>query len=201
MLGSFYEKAWDLDRSAQEDPHPFIVLRSKDDPEDSHHKKRRSSVRKKMHLPNGDHSVRFGGISEKPIEKRTQGDSISKTLDEELPINGSTGQESFGSKSNEVNLSLPQDRALDEVLDTVLAAWTILIHRYQRDTFHQFTWGIKDAGEDGFERVPTIELSLPDHKTASSLRSKIECLRSRSILTDPTSTIFLNDGSEVEVCT
>ncbi|KAF2830389.1 hypothetical protein CC86DRAFT_315625 [Ophiobolus disseminans] len=197
MLGSFYEKAWDLDRSAQEDPHPFITSHSINEPKDST-RRRRSSVRNKMHLPSGDHSVHFGGVSEKPKEEKMPNNGIANTRSEEQIINENPHENESVAKSNKVHVQFPQDRASDEVLDTILTAWAILIYRYQRDTFHQFTWGLKGAGENCIQNIPTPELDLPNQTTASSLKTKVADLRSHSVPTDPSSTIFLNDGSEAE---
>jgi len=200
MLGSFYEKAWDLDRSAQEDPHFFSSLRSRDKPKDTTHKRRRSTLHKKMHLPNDDHAVRFGSVSENFTEKRMHSNDASKPQDEEPSTNGSAHKNEHASNLNEVQLLVPKDQALSDVLDTVLTAWTILVHRYQRDLFHQFTWGVKDAGEGSVQCISTLELDLPKKRVASILRDKVGNLRSKSIPAEPAATIFLNDGTKAEVC-
>lgn len=157
------------------------------------------SFHRSMHLPNGNNAVRFGSISEQSPKKKLRGNGVPKTQNEEVPPEGSSEQSRLTSMPNEVHIHLPQSQALSEVLDTVLTAWTILVHRYQCDTFHNFTWGVKDAGENGTQCLPTADIDLSNHNTANSLRQKLGGLRSNSIPTDSSSTIFLNDGSEAEV--
>ncbi|KAF2023952.1 hypothetical protein EK21DRAFT_79818 [Setomelanomma holmii] len=201
MLGSFYEKAWDLDRSAHEDSHSFTTFRSEDKLEHTKHKRRRSSLVAKMHLPNGDHGVRFGNIVSIPLESKVHSDSTSTS-----PNSGSNPRETTReippvSKPNKVLVEVRQDQALGEVLDTVLTAWTLLIQRYQRDTFHHFTWGIKDAGDRSIQCIDTLELDLPSHAATKSLTANINSLRSKEIVTEDPITIFLNDGTKEEAST
>jgi hypothetical protein len=84
------------------------------------------------------------------------------------------------------------------VLDIVLAGWTILVQRYQRDAFHQFTWGIKGAGSDNLQCIASEELNLLNHSNVDSLITKISELRLKNVSLDQ-ATVFLNDGTKEEV--
>jgi hypothetical protein len=103
--------------------------------------------------------------------------------------------------TNEVQIPLPQGRSWDEVLDTVLTAWTILVERYQRDLFHQITWGVRGAGKDSAACIPTAKLNLLGQSTAKSLTSQISSVRTRNYTINAGSQLFLNDGTSAEVCT
>ncbi|KAJ4371135.1 Non-ribosomal peptide synthetase [Neocucurbitaria cava] len=197
MLGSFYEKAWDLNRQAQQDPHSFTPSHSNDEHSRKESTRRRPSVRKKMHLPNGEPLVRFSGVSEEPVEVKVQSNGVVKTQENGTNTNGTAHANQPVSQTNEVHISHPEDLAADAVLDTVLTAWTILVQRYQRDLFHQFTWGVKDAGADQIQCIPTPELGLLNHTTAGSLKGKVADVRSKVISVDKT-VIFLNDGTKEE---
>jgi hypothetical protein len=199
MLGSFYEKAWDLDRSANEDSHSLLASLPQDKPRLIERKRRRSSHISAMHLPNGDHSVRFGNVANMFGEKQTYSNGISTPRHDGEDTSCSTTSKSQPSKSNEVRMTVPHDLASEEVLDTILTAWAILIQRYQRDTFHQFTWGInKGSGNERIQCIGTPELDLPNQKAAQSLQTKISSLRLRDIPVTEGSEIFLNDGTKLE---
>lgn len=154
-----------------------------------------------MHLPHNNHTVRFGGVSERVMERQLHNDDICKQQEDDHPTKVCKQQTDQDLGLNEVHIPLPQNHALDEVLDTVLAAWAILIYRYQRDTFHQFTWGLKNAGEHDVQCISATGLDIPNQSVIESLRQQISAIRSRSIVVDQKSTIFLNDGTEVEVRT
>jgi hypothetical protein len=154
-----------------------------------------------MHLPSNDHSGRFGGVSEKTLKKELPTDGISEVCRNGDHIEAPTQQTEQASKSNEVSIPFPHNRTRDEVLDIVFTAWTILIQRYQRDVFHQFTWGVKDADNDSSQCIPTKELDLSNQTTVGGLRQKVGSVLSRSIAVDQDAQIFLNDGTKAEVCT
>jgi hypothetical protein len=154
-----------------------------------------------MHLSNDERVVRFGGVSEKHVEMKVQSNGASNAKEHSSHTNGNNGSTQTNgnaSKVNEVQITLPGNLASDAVLDTVLTAWSILIQRYQREVFHQFTWGIKTAGNNRTQCVPTYDLGLLDHKSAASLTSKIRDVRSKDITTEQ-DMIFLNDGTKEEV--
>jgi hypothetical protein len=154
-----------------------------------------------MHLPSNDHPERFGGVSERTLKKELPTNGISEVHQNDDKIEAPTQQVEGTSKSNEVSIPFPHHRTRDEVLDVVFTAWTILIQRYQRDVFHQFTWGVKDTGNDGSQCIQTTELDLLNQSTVGGVRQKIESVRSRSIAVDQDAQIFLNDGTKAEVCT
>ncbi|CAO2655532.1 Nn.00g043350.m01.CDS01 [Neocucurbitaria sp. VM-36] len=197
MLGSFYEKAWDLNRRAQEDPHSFTPSHSKDEHKQNKSTRRRSSVRKKMHLPNGEPMVRFSSVSEDPVEVKVQSNGIVKTQEKGTSRNDTAHTNGHISQTNEAHITHPENLSTDAVVDTVLTAWTILVQRYQRDLFHQFTWGLKGAGADAVQCIPTRELDLLSHKAAGGLNAKVSNLRLKDINVDE-ATIFLNDGTKEE---
>lgn len=201
MLGPFYGKVWDSDRQTRQSQHfshtPFSTTQ--------HHaqtrRKRRSWVESKMHLHNGEHVVRFGGVQEEYAEAKVQPNGTVQTQEHGSQSNGDNGAVSTNGQPttvNEVHVSLPDGLSTDEVLDTVLTAWTLLIQRYQRDVFHQFTWGNKDAGTDWYQCIPSSDLNMQKQSTGGSLKSKISDLRSKDLLNEA-SDIFLNDGTKDEV--
>lgn len=141
--------------------------------------------------------MRFSGVSDEHVKSvQTNGESQSPepTGDDSL-VAHANGQ---ASKANEIRILLPKDSSSDTVLDTVLAAWAILVERYQREVFSQFTWGIKDGGNDNTQCMVVLNLDWPNHMTAASLKTKIREQR-RSNLSSDQGTIFLNDGSKEEV--
>lgn len=149
-----------------------------------------------MHLPNGrEHTVRFGALPDEHVAKKVQSSSAldSQHHDGAEKTNGSV------SKPNEARILLPNGSDRDSVLDTVLAAWAILIHRYQRDVFHQFTWGIKDQGNDSTQCISITEIDWASQQTAASLQAKISSVKSSQFKLGEDTTIFLNDGINEEV--
>jgi hypothetical protein len=146
-----------------------------------------------MHLPSGDHTIRLGGISEMSIgmEKHSNGTHSKNSTD----ANG------HSSDTNEIRITCPQDQGLNKLLETILTAWTILIQRYQRDTFHQFSWGKRgdDGNNDTNQCVPTSELDLSSHNTADSLKAKLGNARAAEFTLDQGSMLFLNDGTVADV--
>ncbi|EOA91572.1 uncharacterized protein SETTUDRAFT_85461 [Exserohilum turcica Et28A] len=148
-----------------------------------------------MHLPNGrEHTVRFGALPDEHVAKKVQSSSAldSQHHDGAEKTNGSV------SKPNEARILLPNGSDRDSVLDTVLAAWAILIHRYQRDVFHQFTWGIKDQGNDSTQCISITEIDWASQQTAASLQAKISSVKSSQFKLGEDTTIFLNDGINEE---
>jgi len=200
MLGSFYDKAWDLDHSAHESSHSFIASHPTDKLQDVGHSAEHLSVRKKMHLPNGDHTSQFSGISELHPEKNVQNHGVLKPERETIMANGPTDGKTQSSRPNEISVPIPQDREINEVLDTVLVAWVVLIHRYERDAFCQFTWGIIDTPRNEMQCISAVDLDISSQKTIVGLRSKVESVRTASIAAHSNSAILLNDGTNAEVC-
>jgi hypothetical protein len=152
-----------------------------------------------MHSTNGDHAPRFGGMPELHSEKNIQSHDFPKLEDDIVAIDGSTTVNAHTIKPNEVSVPIPQDLGIPEVLDAVLVAWVLLLHRYERDAFHQFTWGIKETPKDQMQCISAVDLDLTNQNSIVNLRHKIENIRTASITADCTSTIFMKDGSSVEV--
>jgi hypothetical protein len=154
-----------------------------------------------MHLRNDENVPHFSGASEQHIAKKVQSNGASKTHEQASTKNGNheaPHTNGNSSKINEVRAQIPSGLAPDAVLDTVLTAWTILIHRYQRDVFNEFTWGAVDARGRATQSIKTTDLNYTSHKTAGSLKSQISNVRSKDYnLHD--ATLFLNDGSTHEV--
>src|SRR5687768_14248459 len=98
-----------------------------------------------MHLKNGDHISRFSGAVEEHVQVKVQSNGAVKTQENGENIDcaqqASTQSNGQTSQANEVNLNLPTELGTEVVLNNILAGWTILVQRYQRDLFHQFTWG------------------------------------------------------------
>jgi hypothetical protein len=154
-----------------------------------------------MHLPNGEHIVRFSGVQDEHVKKKVQSNGVFNTQEQESHTNGHNGvaqPNGHVSKSNEVHIPLPGNLAPDEVLDTILAAWTILMRRYQRDVFHQFTWGRNDAGNDETQCISTSSLDLMSLLTAGRLKTRVSEVRSKNVASDQ-ATLILNDGTKEEV--
>lgn len=198
MLGSFYEKTWDLNRQTQQDPHSFTTPLSIGEHQHKESKRKQFSVRYKMHLTNDEHVVRFSGVPEEHTEVKVQDNGIVKTEEKETDTKDISKPDSGVPATNEVSIPLPDGLVTDAVLDTVLTAWTLLVQRYQRDLFHQFTWGIQDAGSDKIQCLPTPELDLLSHKAAGSLKARVADVRLKDVNIDK-ATIFLNDGTQEEV--
>jgi hypothetical protein len=154
-----------------------------------------------MHLSNGEQTLRFGGGGAQKLSEDVM-HSGSKTKQAHIESkNEISGEENkHEQKSNNIYIAIPQDCTSDAVLDTVLTAWTILIQRYQRDTFHQFTWSTKGSSKDA-QCIPTTELDVTAQKTAEDLRKRLSSLQSAGRTLSQDATIIVNDGTSAEVCT
>ncbi|ENH98812.1 hypothetical protein COCC4DRAFT_154849 [Bipolaris maydis ATCC 48331] len=155
-----------------------------------------------MHLPNGrENTVRFSGVSEEPAAKKVQNsngfDAQEHALQSENPTGAKHTNEN-ASKANDIQVHLPNGTDRDSVLDTVLTAWAILIQRYQRDVFHQFTWGQKDQENAATQCISVTDIDWANQQTAASLRTKISSVKSNQYTLNET-TLFLNDGTTEEV--
>jgi hypothetical protein len=164
-------------------------------------KRPHSSLNGGMHLRNDEHVSHFSGASEEHIAKKVQSNGGSKTHEQASTKNGNheaLHTNGNSSKVNEVRARIPNQLTQDAVLDTVLAAWTILIHRYQRDVFNEFTWGAIDAHGRATQCIKTTDLNYTSHKTVGSLKSQISNVRSKDYSLH-NATLFFNDGSTHEV--
>ena len=152
-----------------------------------------------MHLANGDHTLRYGGVAQEKTEVKVNSNGTMDVNENGAYANGHTQTNGHSTEaSNEVEITSLKDQPLDAVLDTVLTAWTILVQRYQRDVFHRFSWGIKGAGSDKRQCIETGDLNLLTHSNAASLATKIQGARLKDVSLDR-ATIFLNDGTKEEV--
>jgi len=198
MVGSFYGKVWDLHLRAKQDyRYLHTTSTSENSRVDRLGKRRSASHSGKMHLPNGERTVRFGVLPDEHVEKvQNSGEPQSR----ECTANGDETAHANGqaAKPNEIRIPVPKGSSPDTVLNTVLAAWAILVERYQRDVFSHFTWGIKDGGKDNAQCVAVSSLDWPGHKTTSSLETKIQEQRLNNLSLDQ-GAIFLNDGTTEEV--
>lgn len=147
-----------------------------------------------MHLPNGEHTLRRGDVSELGIGEVKPGSQDSFAT----PSSGTSVSNRAGLQ-NEIRLQLSQDRNFEELLDIVLTSWTILIQRYQRDVFHQFTWGAKTNQDTDVQCIPTVELDLLKHRDTESLKARVGAVKSKAVPADFRTTLFLNDGTKAEV--
>lgn len=124
------------------------------------------------------------------------------TLLQHVSTNEANGSNSI--KSTHETASLPnsvQIPIFNTLLDSITAGWILLISRYQRDTFHNFTWGVKDA-VDSIQTVATEGMKLGEVVTVADLLEVVRRVRAREIEADGGETrVFFNDGTEDEVCT
>jgi hypothetical protein len=151
-----------------------------------------------MHLANGEQTLRYGGVAQEKTEVKVNSNGTMDINANGAYTNGHAQTNGESSEFNEVDITALEGQSLDAALDAILTAWTILIQRYQRDVFHQFSWGIKGAGSDGRQCIQTAELNLLNHSNATSLASKIRDVRLKNVSLDG-ATIFLNDGTKEEV--
>lgn len=152
-----------------------------------------------MHLPNGNHMVRFSGVSEEHTEAKIQsnGDVMVSENGTKLKGDSQVAQEAISVAANKVKIPIADGQDANAVLDAILTAWVIVVQRYQRDVFHQFTWGLQGGGTDHIQCVPTPDLDLANQQVVGQLQSKVRDLRSKDVSLDQ-SHIFLNDGTKEE---
>lgn len=166
---------------------------------DSDMKRPHSSLHSKMHLPSGrEDTVRLSGVTGEHVAKKVQSSSALNNQEHSLHSEETRHTNGHATKVNEVRVHLPNVTDQNTVLDTVLTAWAILIQRYQRDVFHQFTWGSKDQGDDSTQCISVAELDWASHQTAASLSTKIRNIKSAQFTLGET-TIILRDGTNEEV--
>ncbi|KAL6712229.1 Non-ribosomal peptide synthetase [Coniothyrium glycines] len=153
-----------------------------------------------MHLKNGEHIARFSNVPQEYTEAKIQpkGAVGPHESEVEVDVNNVPATTHKSLETNEVHITLPSNSSTENVLDNVLVAWTLLIQRYQRDVFHQFSWGVRDATKSNdVQLIPALGLDLQNLRTTADLRAKISTLRSRSFDLAG-STLFLNDGTAEE---
>lgn len=151
-----------------------------------------------MHLANGEPTLRYGGVAQEKAEVKVNSNGTMNVNENGAYSIGHVQTNGESHESNELEITALEGKPLDVALDAILTAWTILIQRYQRDVFHQFSWGLLGAGSDGRQCIQTADLDLLNHKNATSLASKIHDVRLKNVSLDG-ATIFLNDGTKEEV--
>lgn len=151
-----------------------------------------------MHLANGDHTLRYGGVAQEKNKVKVSSNGLLDVNENGSYINGNTQTNGRTEEPNQVELTSFKDQSPEVALDAILTAWTILMQRYQRDVFHQFSWGIKGAGSNNRQLIPASELKLESHSSAASLARTIRDVRLKDVSIDGSS-IFLNDGTKEEV--
>lgn len=151
-----------------------------------------------MHLANGEHTLYYGGVKQEKTEVKVNSNGTMDVNENGSYANGHTQTNGYSTQPNEVEIKTLKDQSLDAVLDAILTAWTILVQRYQRDIFHQFSWGINGAGSDKRQCISTTDLDLLNHSNAASLAAKIRDVRLKNVSLNE-STIFMNDGTKDEV--
>ncbi|KAL5116376.1 Non-ribosomal peptide synthetase [Pleosporales sp. CAS-2024a] len=114
----------------------------------------------------------------------------------ESKANGSHDTNGHMTAKNEIQMPCPSVGQRHQLLDNLLLAWTILIQRYQRDTFHQFTWGIKSEAQNTVNQcISVAELDLSSLGGTQALRAKTSSVRRPDIALNQDSTLLLNDGT------
>ncbi|KAF2749753.1 nonribosomal peptide synthetase 6 [Sporormia fimetaria CBS 119925] len=97
-------------------------------------------------------------------------------------------------RNNEVLIPVPP-----ELLEAVLAGWVLMMQRYQRDTFHTFTWGLEESATNELQSVPAFDLKMSSITTIADLVDAVRRVRSKDILVQPTdTTLTFNDGTKDE---
>jgi hypothetical protein len=100
------------------------------------------------------------------------------------------------SRVNEVLISIPP-----HLVDAVIAGWVLLVHRYQRDAFHSFTWGFKRSEEEFSHTISASDLDLLNIRTVADLLQAVQKVKPDGTPNEnPTGSVFiLNDGTANEV--
>jgi hypothetical protein len=151
-----------------------------------------------MHLANDGQTLRYGGVAQEKTEVKVNSNGTMDINENGAYTNGHIQTNGQSTKSNEVEITALKGQSLDAALDAILTAWIILVQRYQRDIFNQFSWGVKGAGSGGRQCLQTTDLDLLNHNNAASLTSKIRDVRLKNFSLDG-ATIFLSDGTKEEV--
>ncbi|PSN73352.1 nonribosomal peptide synthetase 6 [Corynespora cassiicola Philippines] len=151
-----------------------------------------------MHLHNSDPHLN-GSVSSPAEEVDSKVHVQSNGILKNTQVHGPhVTEQAKTDKKNEVEVSIPQGLGQEAVLENTLAGWILICQRYQRDTFHNFTWGVKDASEK-VQQVSTDQLDLPRLATAEDLLCKVRSTRSTDFAVEQDApALFLNDGTKEE---
>lgn len=194
MLGSFYEKAWDFERQAQAQRHfvtpPLFTSKTE------RTKKQRNSF-KRMHLPKSEMLQLGGGGG--GSHYRSKSAESNGSVKHSVQHCMSTSDET--ACADEVSTTFPKDRCRESIFESVIAGWILLVFRYQRDSFHNFTWGFEGCEKPRIQCIPTVELDLQIIRTISDLLAVVRKSITRDIVVDYATipTLIFNDGTKEEV--
>lgn len=97
---------------------------------------------------------------------------------------------------NEVFIPVPPG-----LVETIMAAWILLVQRYQRDAFQSFSWGAEGAE---LQTISAAQLELERVETVADLLVAVRRAMSKDVTcqhddASPCVLVF-NDGPKDEVC-
>lgn len=142
-----------------------------------------------MHLSTGD-ALSSGGSGGPPVRARTT----------ECRENGVHGTHRKNGHCSEERVQLNEIVVSRNpgLVDAVVAAWILLVHRYQRDAFHHFTWGVEGTGEAEMHHVQAQHLDLHNIRTVEELLQVGQRVKSQDSVSRETefSTLTFLDGTE-----
>lgn len=152
-----------------------------------------------MHLPYGDHVVRFSGLPEEHIETKTRDDhdTIYQEIDSRMQ-DYDRASKKLDARSA-VEIPVAEEYETDTLIDFVLAAWAIVVQRYQRDKCRQLTWGLIDGERQHRQCISAADIDLQSQRAGADVKFKMGELRCRNIPVER-SKILLTDGTDEEVC-
>jgi hypothetical protein len=169
MLGSFYEKAWDLgrriDARVEYAAKSFNNIRNKN-----------KNRPKKMHLRESEEAVRVPeavDAGSTPAAKKMFEDEAKLHPHPELEVKN----------ANNVEISISSDGLeVDSVLDAFFASWILFLHRYQRDALDQLSW--TSSISSVLSPLSTSGIYFPSLHSVADLLSAVRNLRPNFKLTD-----------------
>jgi len=142
-----------------------------------------------MHLRKSDDTIRSG----LPL------DVESKNGMRETQHQNGTHVDRDASSHDTIEISI-EEQELDMVLHTLLASWILLVQRYQRDSFHRFTWGLGQSGQDFTQCIESELLDASKPERADELLAMVQSAISKEApRTTSSSVVYFNDGTTDEV--
>lgn len=191
MLGSFYENSWNLGSQTQWIPEPFAYPFSRKTHRQNQNRNQFDFV-PKMHLRDNEEPMHWGERPDAVAKIQTNG--IPKSSNgHSMYVNGSAAD------TNVVSIPIPADQEVDMVIETVLAAWILLLQRYRRDSFQQCMFGTGQGGDERIQCVSAGQVDLLDLTTVGDLLAKVQNIRSREIALSQGGTVSLRDGTKEDV--
>ncbi|KAF2729233.1 nonribosomal peptide synthetase 6 [Polyplosphaeria fusca] len=100
---------------------------------------------------------------------------------------------------NETYISTPGGHKAEDTFVKIIAGWVLLLKRYQRDAFHQFSWKHQEATKWNFQSTSKFDLD-----NAHRLEDIVDAVRRAQLgevfdnELSPSASLFLNDGSTEE---